>query len=88
MSAETRTKALREAIKLVGSMAELGKRFVPMITKGAVSQWREAPSERVRTIAEATGWKVTPHQLRDDIYPHPDDGLPDHLRSRLPQAPA
>ncbi|ECT6835160.1 Cro/Cl family transcriptional regulator, partial [Salmonella enterica subsp. enterica serovar Typhimurium var. 5-] len=22
-------------------------------------------------------WKVTPHQMRKDIYPNPTDGLPD-----------
>lgn len=34
------------------------------------------PAERVLSIAEATGWKVTPHQLREDIYPYVTDALP------------
>jgi DNA-binding transcriptional regulator YdaS (Cro superfamily) len=38
------------------------------------------PAEKVIGVSEATEWKVTPHQLRPDLYPHPMDGLPDHLR--------
>jgi DNA-binding transcriptional regulator YdaS (Cro superfamily) len=41
----------------------------------------KVPSENVIAIAEVTNWKVTPHELRPDIYPHPQDGLPEHLRS-------
>ncbi|EBE6237586.1 helix-turn-helix domain-containing protein [Salmonella enterica] len=26
--------------------------------------------------SECTGWRVTPHDLRPDIYPNPTDGLP------------
>jgi DNA-binding transcriptional regulator YdaS (Cro superfamily) len=36
--------------------------------------------EYVIPLAKSTGWRVTPHQLRPDIYPHPVDGLPEHLR--------
>ncbi len=35
-------------------------------------------------VSRATGWKVTPHSLRPDIYRHPEDGLPAELRG-LPQ---
>jgi DNA-binding transcriptional regulator YdaS (Cro superfamily) len=37
-------------------------------------------AERVIAISMATNWQVTPHELRPDIYPHPQDGLPDHMR--------
>ena len=40
-----------------------------------------APPERVISISAATNWQVTPHELRPDLYPHPQDGLPDHMRS-------
>lgn len=36
---------------------------------------RIAPSN-VISICAATGWKVTPHEARPDIYPNPTDGLP------------
>ena len=38
-------------------------------------------AEYVIACAKATGWQVTPHQLRPDLYKHPHDGLPEHLRS-------
>jgi DNA-binding transcriptional regulator YdaS (Cro superfamily) len=40
---------------------------------------RELPADRVLAVARATGWRVTPHELRPDLYPNPTDGLPvDH----------
>lgn len=41
----------------------------------------EAPPAMVIPICEATEWQITPHQLRPDIYPHPDDGLPKEKRT-------
>lgn len=38
------------------------------------------PSEKVIAVSQATEWKVTPHELRPDLYPHPHDGMPEHLR--------
>lgn len=46
----------------------------------AIAKWEKVPAERVLGVAEANEWRVTPHQLRPDLYPHPDDGLPAHLR--------
>lgn len=37
---------------------------------------KPAPVLRVIAIARATGWKVTPHELRPEIYPNPTDALP------------
>lgn len=70
--------ALKKAKGLIGNSKladELG------ISAAAVSKWVEAPAERVIPIAVATKWKVTPHELRPDLYPNPHDGLPEHLRS-------
>ena len=39
------------------------------------------PAKHVIRACRAVNWQVTPHQLRPDVYPHPDDGLPAHLRS-------
>lgn len=30
--------------------------------------------------AEATRWRVTPHELNPDIYPNPFDGLPEEIK--------
>ena len=32
-------------------------------------------AERVRQICAATGWRVTPHMVRPDLYPNPTDAL-------------
>ncbi len=37
-------------------------------------------AENVIAISMATDWQVTPHELRPDIYPHPNDGLPENMR--------
>lgn len=39
------------------------------------------PERHVIKACKAVDWQVTPHQLRPDIYPHPKDGLPEHMRS-------
>lgn len=39
------------------------------------------PERHVIKACKSVDWKVTPHELRPDIYPHPHDGLPDHMRS-------
>lgn len=39
------------------------------------------PERHVIKACKSVDWQVTPHQLRPDIYPHPDDGLPNHMRS-------
>jgi len=69
---------LAEAIKLVGSQSALARAFG--LRPQAVQQWAAAPPDKVLKISEATGWRVSPHQLRPDLYPHPDDGLPSDRR--------
>ena len=34
------------------------------------------PPAIVLPICAADEWRATPHQVRPDLYPHPDDGLP------------
>ncbi|WP_090685774.1 YdaS family helix-turn-helix protein [Paraburkholderia phenazinium] len=47
----------------------------------AISKWRKKlPPGRVLWLSEQTQWKWTPHQLAPRLYPHPSDGLPEHLR--------
>ena len=48
------------------------------VTQSAVAQMvaSQVGAERVLKVAEATGWKVTPHEMRPDLYPHPEDGMP------------
>ncbi|MBL5899771.1 helix-turn-helix domain-containing protein [Lelliottia amnigena] len=47
-------------------------------TSQAVSLWlnHEVPAHRVLPICKLLDWKITPHEMRSDIYPNPTDGLP------------
>ncbi|WP_337262935.1 MULTISPECIES: transcriptional regulator [unclassified Serratia (in: enterobacteria)] len=47
-----------------------------------VSLWlnRKVPNGKVLLLSEAVGWKVTPHQIRPDLYPGVFDGLPETVR--------
>ncbi|WP_411172254.1 transcriptional regulator [Klebsiella oxytoca] len=67
---------IENAIQQSGSASALG--LAIGVTKMAVSLWRKngVPSSRVIQIYKATG--VTPHELRPDLYPNPNDGLSSH----------
>ncbi|HSH98859.1 MAG: YdaS family helix-turn-helix protein [Methylophilaceae bacterium] len=74
---------LKKAIDLIGG--QVATADAVEVKQAHVWAWLNKtidgiPEKKVIPVAKATGWKVTPHQLRPDIYPHPDDGLPDHLR--------
>jgi hypothetical protein len=61
------------------SQREFGLRFSPPVTQSAVAQWiagGRVEAERVLEASAVTGWKVTPHDWRADLYPHPEDGMP------------
>lgn len=67
---------LKTIICSIMNQTELAKRLGT--TPQTVSLWlnSETPAHRVIPVCEALGWKVTPHQMRGDIYPNPTDGLP------------
>lgn len=73
-------QALQKAIELIGNQSTLAKRLDPPRTAQAVQQWKRVPSDDVIRVSELTSYRVTPNALRRDLYPHPDDGLPDALR--------
>jgi hypothetical protein len=79
--------SLVTASKLAGSQASLARAVGvgPM----HVTNWikRGVPAGMVLKVSGAVDWRVTPHQLRPDLYPHPDDGLPEDKR-RQPQEAA
>lgn len=66
--------AVDRAIEAVGGSAELARRIG--VTTQAISQWKTIPIERVLAVCEAAEWKISPHDLRPDVYPNPTDGLP------------
>jgi len=73
---------LLKAIEICGGQTALAISINrPQPTVAAwVNRFKRVGTEYVITVSEATNWQVTPHELRPDIYPHPQDGLPEHLR--------
>jgi len=64
----TPEEALREAILKAGGPAAVSRAFDPPIRTQAVSQWRIAPPERCRRLAELTGGEISVHELRPDVF--------------------
>lgn len=62
----------------LGPYSAIGAIFDPPVSPQAVGKWAEKgiPPERVIELAKATGFRVTPHRMRPDIYPLPTDGIP------------
>lgn len=44
--------------------------------------FRKPGPELALKISKATFYRVTPHELLPNVYPHPDDALPEQFRSR------
>ena len=67
----------------IGSHAEAARRL-GLKTAWGVQKWRQdgVPHDRVIRFAALAGYVRRPHDLRPDLYPHPDDGLPEELRGR------
>jgi len=83
MSKET----LKKAVDLAGGQVHLARGIqarMPGTKIGQVHVWgwlnsvkmEVPPAEAVISICQSVDWKVTPHELRPDVYPNPDDGLP------------
>lgn len=83
-------ESLLKAVELSGGQAALAKAIRSnkpdsKVKQAHVWQWLNVskepvpPAEYVITIALAVGWRVTPHELREDIYPNQSDGMPRSL---------
>ena len=62
-----RDNALERAITEAGGTAALARSI--NVTPQAISQWDRVPAERALAVEQATGGKVTRHELRPDLYP-------------------
>jgi DNA-binding transcriptional regulator YdaS (Cro superfamily) len=80
-------KILQKAIDLAGSQSELARRLRTdrpdtKIAQRHISKWLTMgkepvpPAEWVIPICRAIEWQITPHELRQDLYPEPGDGVP------------
>ncbi|EQB2479883.1 transcriptional regulator [Klebsiella michiganensis] len=70
-------KKLQKKILNHMSQSELGRRLGKK--PQTISIWFKGrvPAEEVLRTSEALCWKVTPHELRPDLYPNIDDGMPE-----------
>lgn len=54
------------------------------ISSSHINNWlyrdKKIPSEWVIPLSQSVEWQITPNELQPDIYPHPHDGLPSHMR--------
>ena len=64
---------LREYLTSHSTFTAFGKIFG--LSQPAVTSWVKSgvPAERCYAVAKATGFLVTPHELRPDLYPNPTD---------------
>jgi hypothetical protein len=74
-------QTVRAAIKLLGGASAVA-RACGLKTAWGAAKWATdgLPADRVLWLAEQTAWRFTPHDLAPELYPHPDDGLPDRFR--------
>lgn len=70
--------ALNRAVAYFGSIAAASKAILAPVSSTAT--WVVTPPHRVLALAAATGYQVTPHELRPDLYPFPEDGCPREMR--------
>jgi hypothetical protein len=80
---------LQRAIMLAGGAAQVAQ-LRGLSSGWAVRKWTKdgLPLEHVLWLAELTGWRITPHQLAPQAYPHPEDGLPALFRKAASRAAA
>ena len=71
------SQSLQKAIALCGGPTKLSVALG--LHKTAAYSWEVCPPERVIAVSELTNWTVTPHQLRPDLYPNPQDAIPPSL---------
>lgn len=62
--------ALSKAITICGSQSELARRIGGKVRTGHIYHWlrNTVPAERCLAIEQATGGKVTRHDLRPDVF--------------------
>ncbi|QDQ25312.1 helix-turn-helix domain-containing protein [Chitinimonas arctica] len=75
---------LLEVIESSGGRTKVAARLG--VTYQGLNDWLNrgvVPPERVLPLCRSCDWRTTPHQIRADVYPHPDDGLPQAFRKQL-----
>lgn len=68
------------------ALADVLKTHENPVTQAHVWKWLNTtkegiPAKYVIPACKSVDYRVTPHELRPDLYPHPNDGLPQELRA-------
>lgn len=82
-------ESLQKAVDLAGGQKALGdgiRARIPGSKVGQVHVWgwlnsvkiEVPPADVVLAIADFLEYRMTPHDLRPDLYPNPSDALPGH----------
>ena len=78
-------EAVKKAIELAGGQTALAR--LVGTRQSSVFNWlnrgQEMPADQVLTVAWALDFEITPHEMRPDLYPYPDDALPKIERARI-----
>lgn len=83
------TEALNRAIDIAGNPRQLAERiseqpnvetFKPAYIWNWLNRDGRVGAGFVIALCAAVDYQVTPHQVRPDLYPNPDDALPAELR--------
>lgn len=76
----TPKEQLERAVTLAGGQSQMASRLGGSAKPAHVWNWlnrdNQLPGEHVISVSRAVDWQVTPHELRPDLYPHEQDGLP------------
>ncbi len=71
-----------EACQSIGSESKAAALLGYQTAWGLAKHKGRVPDGQVLKFCELTKWCKTPHQIRPDLYPHPDDGMPTELREQ------
>lgn len=72
---------LQRAIDFAGNPPELARRIGGKMTASHIFNWLNRDKDGVSpqsvlAVCRAVDFKVTPHELRPDLYPNATDGMP------------
>jgi len=86
---------LGKVLEIVGSQQALASAINHLVDPDGANKVKQAHvwkwlnktkqgvgADYVLAVAKVVNYQVTPHELRPDLYPHPEDGLPEERRTK------
>lgn len=72
--------AVERGVAIIGTWAKAAALLGYKSAWGLQKMAPELPDKKVIPFCALTDWQVYPNQVRPDIYPYPQDGLPPERR--------